>query len=104
VLDAFLRQLDADPQNHVLRLSIARVGGQVGMPDLAVQQYRDLIKRGGLLDEVVDDLHDLIADNDDVQFLRRLHRALGDAYTKQGRLIEAVAEYSWTSSGPRVSH
>ncbi|HWQ12034.1 MAG TPA: tetratricopeptide repeat protein [Roseiflexaceae bacterium] len=99
VLDAFFRQLDANPQNHVLRLSIARVCGQVGPADLAVQQYRDLIKRGALLDEVVDDLRDLIADSDDTQLLRRLHRALGDAYSKQGRFQEALEAYSWVPGG-----
>jgi hypothetical protein len=104
VLDDYLRQLDTDPHNHILRLSIARVGGQIGMNDLAVQQYRDLIKRGVLLDEVIADIGDLIGDSDDEPFLKRLHRALGDAYSKQGRFREAVEEYSWTLGGSRVSH
>lgn len=104
VLDAFIRQLDADPQNHTLRLAIARVGGQAGMNDLAVQEYRDLIRRGALLDDVVADLSDLIAESEDEQVLRRLHKVLGDAYSKQGRFAEAVAEYSWTSNSPRYSN
>lgn len=101
VLDMFVRQLEADPQNHVLRLAIARVGAQASMDELAFQHYRDLIKRGALLDDVVADLSDLIAEGGDDRVLRRLHKTLGDAYSKQGRFNEAVTEYSWTSSGPR---
>jgi hypothetical protein len=93
--------LEAEPQNDVLRLSVARIGGQIGMPDLAVQQYKYLIKRNRLLDQVVDELSDLISDSDDGQLLQRLHRTLGDAYSKQGRFREAVEEYSWTLGGPR---
>jgi cytochrome c-type biogenesis protein CcmH/NrfG len=55
-----------------------------------------LIKRGHLVDEVVEDLQDTINDNEDPQMLRRLHRLLGDAYMKQNRFREAMDEYSWT--------
>jgi hypothetical protein len=99
MLDAYMSRLNADPENHVLRRSIARAGGQLGRADFAVQQYRYLIKRNVLLDHVVDDLQDLISDADDQQILRRLHRTLGDAYTKQGRLAEAMDEYCWTPAG-----
>ena len=101
VLDTFLSQLETDPDNDVLRLSVARVGTQIGMTDLAVQQYKYLIKHSRLLNDVVGELQDLIADNDDVRVLQRLHRTLGDALTKQGRLREAIEEYSWTLGGPR---
>jgi tetratricopeptide (TPR) repeat protein len=97
-LDGYLRRLEGDPQNHVLRLSLARVSGQLGQHDVAVQQYRNLIKQGVLLDQVADDLRDLIEDNDDMQILQRLHRVLGDVYSKQGRINEAIEEYSWTFS------
>jgi hypothetical protein len=99
VLDAYLRRLEADPQNHMLRLSVARAGGQLGNPDFSIQQYRYLMKHNALLDMIVDDLQDLIADADERQLLRRLHRTLGDVYTKQGRLNEAMDEYSWTPAG-----
>jgi hypothetical protein len=71
------------------------------MPDLAVQQYKYLIKQNRLLDQVVDELNDLISDSDERQVLHRLHRVLGDAYSKQGRFREAIEEYSWTLGGPR---
>jgi hypothetical protein len=95
ILDTFMRQLEADPENDVLRLSVARVSGQIGLTDLAVRQYRHLIKYSRLLDDVVVELQDLITYNDDRQVLQRLHRTLGDAYSKQGRLREAIDAYSW---------
>jgi hypothetical protein len=101
VLDIFLHQLEAEPENDVLRLSVARAGTQIGHTDLAMQQYRYLIRHSRLLDTVVGELQDLIADNEDAQVLQRLHRTLGDAYSKQGRLREAIEEYSWTLGGPR---
>ncbi len=94
-LQEYVRMLDSDPGNHVLRLSIARVGGQVGMMELAMQHYRSLIKQNALLDEIVDDLSDMIAETSDVGLLRKLHRALGDAYSRQGRFRDAMREYSW---------
>jgi hypothetical protein len=99
LLDTYLRRLEADPQNHVLRLSIARAGGQLGMTDFAMQQYRSLIKQNLLLDQIADDLVDLISDADDQLLLKRLHRTLGDVYTKQGRLAEAMDEYGWVPAG-----
>ena len=99
MLDAYVRRLEADPQNHMLRLSVARAGGQLGNPDFSIQQYRYLIKHNALLDMIVDDIQDLIADADERQLLKRLHRTLGDIYTKQGRLNEAMDEYSWTPAG-----
>ena len=91
----------SDQSNDVLRISVARVSTQIGQTDLAVQQYKYLIKHSRLLDDVVSELQDLIADSDDAQVLQRLHRTLGDAYSKQGRLREAVEQYSWTLGGPR---
>jgi hypothetical protein len=64
-----------------------------------MQQYRRLIKQDVLLDQIVDDLNDLISDAEDRQLLKRLHRTLGDVYTKQGRLAEAMDEYSWAPAG-----
>jgi len=94
-LQEYVRMLDSDPGNHVLRLSIARVGGQVGMTELAMQHYRSLIKQNALLDEIVDDLSDMIAETSDISLLRKLHRTLGDAYSRQGRFRDAMREYSW---------
>ena len=104
MLDSFLHRLEAEPENDILRLSFARIGGQIGRIDLSIQQYKYLIKHNRLLNEVVVELQDLIADNDDPQTLRRLHRSLGDAYSRQSRFREAIEEYSWTLGGPRGAH
>jgi hypothetical protein len=101
IVDGFLHQLEADPQNDVLRISLARIGWQIGIPDLAVQQYKYMIKHNRSLDQVVDEITDLLSDSDEQKLMQRLHRTLGDAYTKQGRFREAIEEYSWTHSGPR---
>ncbi len=96
-LAEYVRQLDSDPQNHILRLSVARAVGQSGMSDMSVQQYRYLIRQNALLDVVIDDIRDLIDEVDDPRFLQRLHRLLGDAFSKQGRLNEAMEEYKWVA-------
>jgi tetratricopeptide (TPR) repeat protein len=95
-LAAIHAQLAADPENHAMRLAVARMSQQINNLDQAIEQYKQLIKRGELLDEVVDDLQDVIGESDDAQTLRRLHRLLGDAYMKQNRFREAMDEYSWT--------
>jgi tetratricopeptide (TPR) repeat protein len=96
VIDEYLKQLKADPDNDSVRLAVARLGGQVGRRDIAIDQYKLLIKKGALLEPIVDDLLDLIGESSDNEYLRRLHRLLGDAYSKQGRFQQAINEYSWT--------
>ncbi|GIV98926.1 MAG: hypothetical protein KatS3mg058_0330 [Roseiflexus sp.] len=94
-LQEYLNMLETNPDNHLLRLSIARFGGQAGMSEIAMQHYRRLIKQNVLLDEIVDDLTDMIAETSDANLLRKLHRTLGDAYSRQGRFRDAMREYSW---------
>ena len=101
IVDSFLHQLEADPQNDMLRISLARIGWQIGIPDLAVQQYKYMIKHNRSLDQVVDEISDLLEDSEEPKLTQRLHRTLGDAYTKQGRFREAIEAYSWTQGGPR---
>jgi tetratricopeptide (TPR) repeat protein len=100
VLDEYLQLIDADPQDFTLRLAVARVGVQAGLPELAVQQYKEMIKRGALLDDIAADIIDVTADIDDTTTRRRLYRVLGDVYTKQGRIRDAVQAYGW-SGGTR---
>ncbi|MBV9790104.1 MAG: hypothetical protein JOZ51_18090, partial [Chloroflexi bacterium] len=100
-LSSFHSMLEADPENDAMRLAVARMSQQTNDIGQAVEQYKQLIKRGSLLDEVVVDLQDSIADADDPQMLRRLHRLLGDAYMKQNRFREAMDEYSWTLARSR---
>jgi hypothetical protein len=102
MLDQYLQRVESDPENHLLRLSVARASARVDQTDLAIRQYKQLIRRSALLDDVVDDLTDLIADNDDQNLLRQLHRTLGDAYSKQGLLDQAMEIYAWVPGIPKA--
>jgi len=95
-LRGYLDQLASNPQNHTLRLSLARISGQIGQTEAAIQQYRNIIRQNVLLDLVTEDIQDLIADTDDPHTLQRLHRLLGDTYSKQGYIDRAIEEYNWT--------
>jgi hypothetical protein len=96
VLDEYLRQIEAEPDNLGLRLAVARISAQTGRADVMAAQYRQLIKAGRALDKVVDEVQDLIAGIDDTSTERQLYRTLGDVYSRQGRLREAVAAYGHT--------
>ncbi|HEU4324879.1 MAG TPA: tetratricopeptide repeat protein [Roseiflexaceae bacterium] len=98
-IQAYVQRIQAEPNNHGLRLAVARTSSHIGLIDLAAQQYRQLIRQNSMLDQVVEDLIDLMDYIDDPHALQRLHRMLGDAYSKQGLLNEAIAEYNWTPSG-----
>jgi hypothetical protein len=91
-----LQQLENEPENHGLRLAIARMGMQSGQVELAAHQYRHLIRQGDILDQVADDITSQIAETNDGMLLHRLHRLLGDCYSRQQRYREAMQEYSWT--------
>ncbi len=95
-LDEYLRQVEVDPNNHSLRLGIARLAWQTERNDLALYEYKHLIKDKIALDRVVDELQELIEESEDRQLLQRLYRLLGDAYSQQNRFREAIAAYSWT--------
>ncbi len=97
----YYQQLEADPSNHGLRMALARMISQTASVDQALTEYKRLIKQNQLMDQVVDDLQDLIESHDDPGLLQRLHRALGDAYSKQGRWREAMDEYGWVLNKPR---
>jgi tetratricopeptide (TPR) repeat protein len=97
-LDGYLLQLEAEPNNTALRASVARIGGQTARFDLAIQQYKTLIKSGDALDQISEDIQELIEDNEEPEILQKLYRLLGDVYSKQNRFREAVEAYSWTFS------
>ena len=75
--------------------------GQTSQVEAALGEYKRLIKQGELLDPIVEDIQDLIETSEEATVLQRLHRALGDAYSKQGRWREAMEEYSWVLTKPR---
>ena len=95
-LARFYEQLEAQPENHAMRLALARMAEQQGDIERSMEQYRQLIRRNALLEPVTEDLQEMSSGQYDRAMLRRLHRLLGDAYMKQERLQEAMEEYSWT--------
>jgi hypothetical protein len=99
--DDIFAQLDADPDNDPLRLAVARMTHALRNANQSLEQYRQLIRRGNLLDDVVEDLQDMIGESDDPSLQRRMHRLLGDAFMKQNRVREAMDAYSWTPTRTR---
>jgi tetratricopeptide (TPR) repeat protein len=95
-LETFESQLSTDPTNHSLRLALARMVTQAGAFQVAAKHYRQLIKQGAMLDDIVEDLQFQIEDENQPESLRQMHRLLGDVYSKQGRFQEAMVEYNWT--------
>jgi tetratricopeptide (TPR) repeat protein len=97
-IDSYLRELKADPENVVLRLSVARVAVQCSMFDTAMSQYRALVHNSALLDDVIVDLRDLLHTLEESYLRRECHRILGTAYSRQGKMSEAVAAFRMTKS------
>ena len=95
-IDGYLRALQEDPENGVLRLSVARVAVQCRMYDTALTQYRYLIRNSVLLEDVVNDLRDVLAEIGEPQIRRECSRLLGNAYAKQNKVQEAVEAYRMT--------
>ncbi len=97
-IDGYLRALKADPENVVLRLSVARVAVQCSMFETAMSQYRALVHNNALLDDVIVDLRDLLHTLDESYMRRECHRILGTAYARQGKMADAVAAFRMTKS------
>ena len=95
-IDDYLRQLSTNPANHTLAFTIARLCAQTGQAELMAVIYRRLLKHTTLLDRMAEELEDLINTIEDTPVLRQLYRILGDVYSRQGRLEEAIATYSVT--------
>jgi hypothetical protein len=95
-LDEYLQQLEAEPANQGLRMAIARMAMQAGHSELGFHEYRQLLKDDAVLDQVADELLSLIDETEEPALLKRLHRCLGDCYSRQKRFREAMAEYNWT--------
>jgi cytochrome c-type biogenesis protein CcmH/NrfG len=100
-MNEYLRTLQDDPENAPLRLAVARAATPSGMFETAMVQYRHLIRTTMLLDDVVTDLRDILANEPDSQKRRECSRLLGNAYARQGKVQEAVEAYRMTNlSGP----
>ncbi len=98
-LDDYVQQLQAEPDNYGMVLAVARLGVQTGRNELALYQYRQLIRRNAAIDEVIEELSELAEMIDDSMLTYQLYRLLGDAYSRQNRFQEAMAAYTHTLAG-----
>lgn len=101
-MEGYLRALQDDPENAILRLSVARVAIQCRMYETALIHYRHLIRNSSLLEEITHDLRDILADVGEPQLRRDCSRLLGNAYARQSKVQEAVEAYRMTLNSGSV--
>jgi tetratricopeptide (TPR) repeat protein len=90
-LASLAAMVEAQPDNHFARLTLAVAYVSGRLPDQALSEYRRLIRESEeLVPEVVERLKEMIADGDAPA---RAHRVLGDAYMKLGQFDLAMAEF-----------
>ncbi len=83
--------VEAQPDNHFARLTLAVAYVSSQQAEQALSEYRRLIKEApDLIPEVVERLKEMIADGEAPP---RTHRVLGDAYMKLGQFDLAMAEF-----------
>lgn len=89
-IPVYQERLNTAPDDHPTRLALARALWVAGDSGGSAGQYEQLIEASQFLPEVIGDL---------IQMLQarpreaRLHRLLGDAYLRDGRLKEALHAY-----------
>jgi tetratricopeptide (TPR) repeat protein len=89
-IPAFRQQLDAEPDDHVTRLALARALTDDGVLEEALAEYGELVASGQELDDAVADLERVVQSSPRNTLARRV---LGDAYMKQNRLSKALEAY-----------
>ena len=99
VLDEYLIQLQAEPDNYGMALALARVCAQTGRADLMAYTYKHLIRGSHALDMITEEVQELIGAIDDQAVEQQLYRVLGDAFSKLGRLRDAMAAYNHNFGG-----
>ena len=80
----------ARPDDHRSRLALARAYRDEERWDDALAQYGKLVKAGALVDAVIEDLEQVVAQQ---TANHATYLLLGDAYMKDGRLQQALDTY-----------
>ena len=89
-LAAYRRRLAEAPDDHANRIALARALWALDdLPD-SLAQYEALVEAGHHLPDVVNDLSAFVEDH---PAETRIHRMLGDAYLRRGRLKEALYSF-----------
>ncbi|PDW04462.1 RNA polymerase sigma factor region1.1 domain-containing protein, partial [Candidatus Viridilinea mediisalina] len=96
MLDDYLNQLDAEPDNYGLALAIGNLCARTGKIEIMNLAFKRLIRSGEGLEHVVTALEGLTSNVSEATTRTALFRLLGDAYSKQGRLNEAMNAYNST--------
>jgi tetratricopeptide (TPR) repeat protein len=86
---------EAHPEDHEAWLDLGRVLWQADQRAEAIETYNHLIASSELLDDVVPDLEDYVAQWPDAS----LQQALGDAYMRADRLTDALDIYRRALAG-----
>jgi cytochrome c-type biogenesis protein CcmH/NrfG len=90
IVSSYLSRLSTDPEDHEVRLALARAYRNEKRPDDAWEQFELLVRSGYQIEELVSDLEGFcISYPDDA----RWHQLLGDAYMRVNRLTEALDAY-----------
>lgn len=89
-LAAYCQRLAEAPDDHANRIALARALWALNEVPDSFAQYEALIEAGQYLPDVVNDLSAFVEDH---PAETRIHRLLGDAYLRRGRLKEALYSF-----------
>jgi tetratricopeptide (TPR) repeat protein len=88
--EMYREQLEQDPADHPVRLSLARALRSSGEVVGSLDHYEVLVESNSLLPDVSEDLSALASEQ---QADTRVHRLRGDVYMRRGMLQEALDAY-----------
>ena len=86
-------RLRVRPDDHEMRLALARAWRDAGQIESALQEYSTLVEADQFVESIVSDLEHLIAELEEGMGSAPAWTVLGDAYMRQGRLSDALDAY-----------
>ncbi|MGC8826156.1 MAG: tetratricopeptide repeat protein, partial [Anaerolineae bacterium] len=86
-------RLRVRPDDHEMRLALARAWRDAGQIESALQEYSALVEADQFVESIVSDLERLIAGLEEGMEFAPAWTVLGDAYMRQGRLSDALDAY-----------
>ncbi|MBC7242998.1 MAG: tetratricopeptide repeat protein [Anaerolineae bacterium] len=86
-------RLRVRPDDHEMRLALARAWRDAGQIESALQEYSTLVEADQFVESIVSDLEHLIAELGEEMGSAPAWTVLGDAYMRQGRLSDALDAY-----------
>ncbi len=90
LVSSYHSRLATHPNDHQVRLALARAYRDEKKPSKALEQFEALVASGRLVKELLPDLEGLCASYPDEA---RWHQLLGDAYVRTNRLEDALSAY-----------